>query len=58
MNTISIDECINVLEAAIGEAEHVLPEAVLNNTIEYLKAYKEKLRYESWDVPEADAGFR
>ena len=50
---ISADECISVLECAIGEADSVIPDDVLQSTIGYIKEYK-RLRYEmSWiECPE------
>lgn len=48
-NQISIEECKQVLEAAIGEANVIIPDDVLEWAISYLKEY-ERLKIEkSWD---------
>lgn len=53
MTKIKIEEVINVLEAGVGEAEHVIPSEVLESAIEYLKDYKNMKVAESWrEFPE------
>lgn len=53
MPKIKIKEVISVLEAGIGEAEHVFPSDVLESAVEYLKDYEDMKVAESWrDFPE------
>lgn len=48
-NLITIDECKQVLEAAIGEVNVIIPDDVLEWAIFYLEEY-ERLKIEkSWD---------
>lgn len=50
---IKIEEVISVLEAGVGEAEHVIPSEVLESAIEYLKDYEDMKAVESWrEFPE------
>ena len=48
MAKIEIEEVINVLEAAIGEAEYVIPSEILESAVEYLKEYEDLKSVESW----------
>lgn len=41
MPKIKIEEVISILEAGIGEAEYVIPSAVLESVVEYLKDYEQ-----------------
>ena len=53
MAKIEINEVMNVLEAAIGETECVIPSQVLESALEYLKEYKDLKSVESWrEFPE------
>ena len=45
---IPVEEVISVLEAGIGEAEHVIPSDILEAAVEYLKDYEELKTAESW----------
>ena len=45
----SVDECISILEMAIGEAEHILPSEVIEDIMEYLRDYKRMKTAKSWD---------
>jgi hypothetical protein len=58
MKDISVDECISVLEVAIGEAESILPEAVLRKTIEYLKVCKQIQGRNGYSFDDYDRGYR
>ena len=46
---VSADECITVLEAAIGEAEYVIPGNVITSAIYYIGEYQRLKIDESWD---------
>ena len=48
MSKIEIEEVINVLEAAVGEAEYVIPSEILESAVEYLKEYEDLKSVESW----------
>ena len=48
MAKIEINEVMNVLEAAIGETECVIPSQVLESAVEYLKEYEDLKSVESW----------
>ena len=48
-NKWSIDECINILETAIGEVEHSIPNDVLEQTICYLTEYQNMKLEVSYD---------
>lgn len=48
MAKIKIEEVISVLEAGIGEAEHVIPSDVLESAVEYLKDYEQAKIALSW----------
>lgn len=48
MAKIKIEEVISVLEAGVGEAEHVIPSEVLESAIEYLKDYEQAKIALSW----------
>ena len=56
MTKIKIEEVINVLEAGVGEAEHVIPSDVLESAIEYLKDYKQAKIALSWSGCYEDMG--
>lgn len=45
---IKLEEVISVLEAGVGEAEHVIPSEVLESAIEYLKDYEQAKIALSW----------
>ena len=45
----TVDECSKILEAAIGEVDHIIPSDVLEDTIYYLKQYKKLEVAKSWD---------
>jgi len=51
---IDIKECKQVLEAAIGEADYIIPQEIIQSTIQHLTDY-ETLKFDvSWDcAPEA-----
>ncbi len=54
MAKIEIKEVMNVLEAAIGEAEYIVPSQILECAVEYLKEYEDLKRAESWrEFPES-----
>lgn len=54
MAKIEIKEVMNVLEAAIGEAEYIIPSQILECAVEYLKEYKDLKSVESWrEFPES-----
>lgn len=54
MAKIEIKEVMNVLEAAIGETEYVIPSQILECAVEYLKEYEDLKRAESWrEFPES-----
>lgn len=46
---VSADECIKVLEAAINEAEYVIPKNVIISAIYYIGEYQRLKIDESWD---------
>lgn len=48
MAKIKLEEVISVLEAGVGEAEHVIPSEVLESAIEYLKDYEQAKIALSW----------
>ena len=48
MSKIEIEEVINVLEAAIGEVECIIPSEILESAVEYLKEYEDLKSVESW----------
>ena len=48
MAKIKLEEVISVLEAGVGEAEHVIPSEVLESSIEYLKDYEQAKIALSW----------
>ena len=48
MAKIKIEEVISVLEAGVGEVEHVIPAEVLESAIEYLKDYEQAKIALSW----------
>ena len=51
---VSIETTISILEASIGEIEHIIPSEVLESAIEYLKSYQEIKTVQGWiDYPEA-----
>ena len=53
MAKIKIEEVISILEAGVGETEHVIPSEVLESAIEYLKDYENIKVTESWrEFPE------
>lgn len=54
MAKIEIKEVMNVLEAAIGEAEYIIPSQILECAVEYLKEYEDLKSVESWrEFPES-----
>ena len=54
MAKIEIKEVMNVLEAAIGEAEYIVPSQILECAVEYLKEYEDLKSVESWiEFPES-----
>lgn len=54
MAKIEIKEVMNVLEAAIGETEYIIPSQILECAVEYLKEYKDLKSAESWrEFPES-----
>lgn len=56
MPKIKIEEVISILEAGIGEAEHVIPSEVLESAIEYLKDYEQAKIALSWAECYEDMG--
>ena len=56
MAKIKIEEVISVLEAGVGEAEHVIPSDVLESVIEYLKDYEQAKIALSWSGCYEDMG--
>lgn len=55
---IKIEEVISVLEAGVGEVEHVIPAEVLESAIEYLKDYEKMKAAESWREFPEEMGLR
>lgn len=55
---IEVEEVINVLEAGVGEAEHVILSEVLESAIEYLKDYESMKVAESWREFPEEMGLR
>lgn len=54
MAKIEIKEVMNVLEAAIGEAEYIIPSQILECAVEYLKEHEDLKSAESWrEFPES-----
>ena len=53
---IKIEEVISVLEAGVGETEHVIPSEVLESAIEYLKDYEQAKIALSWAGCHEDMG--
>lgn len=45
----TVDECISILEIAEGEINHVIPDDVLGDTIQYLEEYKKLKSNADWD---------
>lgn len=58
MAKIKIEEVISVLEAGVGEVEHVIPSEVLESAIEYLKDYENMKVAESWREFPEEMGLR
>ena len=58
MAKIKIEEVISVLEAGVGEAEHVIPSEVLESAIEYLKDYEAMKVADSWREFPEEMGLR
>ena len=53
MRNISADECISVLECALGEAQSVIPDEILQASIGYIEEYKILRSEISWyECPE------
>ena len=49
MSAVRVEECKRVLECAIGEAPHVLPDDVIRATLWYLNEYKRLKNILTWD---------
>lgn len=58
MAKIKVKEVISILEAGIGEAEYVIPSAVLESAIEYLNDYEDMKAVESWREFPEEMGLR
>ena len=51
---VDIDKCKEVLELAIGEVEGIIPDEILESTIQHLEDYQRLKIEKSWDdSPEA-----
>lgn len=58
MAKIKVKEVISILEAGIGEAEYVIPSAVMESAIEYLNDYEYMKAAESWRENSEAMGLR